>query len=161
MEGDQKLQQSGTLEIETSYRVSDMRRHGIHSLLSVVYVFWIQDASQLVFVKLPPLQYKQPSAVVITKQIWASMISNQLQSLWKSWHLLKIPSIKVGSNGLGAFGSCPIPDVNFLFFFFFFFLTGPKGDNEPVADHRNSIQMNFRFKETNRIVPVQRGREKN
>ena len=27
---------------------------------------------------------------------------------------------KVGSNGLGAFGSCPIPDVNFLFFFFFF-----------------------------------------
>ena len=36
---------------------------------------------------------------------------------------------KVGSNGLGAFGSCPIPDVNFLFFFFFF-LTGPKGDND-------------------------------
>ena len=27
---------------------------------------------------------------------------------------------KVGSNGLGAFGSCPIPDVNFLFIFFFF-----------------------------------------
>ena len=32
---------------------------------------------------------------------------------------------KVGSNGLGAFGSCPIPDVNFLFFFFFF--NRPKG----------------------------------
>ena len=28
---------------------------------------------------------------------------------------------RVGSNGLGAFGSCPIPDVNFLFIFFFFF----------------------------------------
>ena len=27
---------------------------------------------------------------------------------------------KVGSNGLGAFGSCPIPDVNFLFIFIFF-----------------------------------------
>ena len=27
---------------------------------------------------------------------------------------------KVGSNGLGAFGSCPIPDVNFLFIFYFF-----------------------------------------
>ena len=27
---------------------------------------------------------------------------------------------KVGSNGLGAFGSCPIPDVNFLFILFFF-----------------------------------------
>ena len=26
---------------------------------------------------------------------------------------------RVGSNGLGAFGSCPIPDVNFLFIFFF------------------------------------------
>ena len=36
---------------------------------------------------------------------------------------------KVGSNGLGAFGSCPIPDVNFLFIFYFF-LTGPKGDND-------------------------------
>ena len=33
---------------------------------------------------------------------------------------------KVGSNGLGAFGSCPIPDVNFLFIFFFFF-NRPKG----------------------------------
>ena len=32
---------------------------------------------------------------------------------------------KVGSNGLGAFGSCPIPDVNFHFFFFFF--NRPKG----------------------------------
>ena len=36
---------------------------------------------------------------------------------------------KVGSNGLGAFGSCPIPDVNFLFIFYFL-LTGPKGDND-------------------------------
>ena len=36
---------------------------------------------------------------------------------------------RVGSNGLGAFGSCPIPDVNFLFIFFFF-LTGPEGDND-------------------------------
>ena len=35
---------------------------------------------------------------------------------------------RVGSNGLGAFGSCPIPDVNFLFIFFF--LTGPEGDND-------------------------------
>ena len=35
---------------------------------------------------------------------------------------------KLGSNGLGAFGSCPIPDVNFLFIFYF--LTGPKGDND-------------------------------
>ena len=32
---------------------------------------------------------------------------------------------KVGSNGLGAFGSCPIPDVNFLFIFIFF--NRPKG----------------------------------
>ena len=32
---------------------------------------------------------------------------------------------KVGSNGLGAFGSCPIPDVNFLFILFFF--NRPKG----------------------------------
>ena len=36
---------------------------------------------------------------------------------------------RVGSNGLGAFGSCPIPDVNFLFIFFLF-LTGPEGDND-------------------------------
>ena len=56
---------------------------------------------------------------------------------------------KVGSNGLGAFGSCPIPDVNFLFIFFFF-LTGPKGDNDGVLT-KDNIQMNFRFKETNRI----------
>ena len=33
---------------------------------------------------------------------------------------------RVGSNGLGAFGSCPIPDVNFLFIFFFFF-NRPRG----------------------------------
>ena len=34
---------------------------------------------------------------------------------------------KVGSNGLGAFGSCPIPDVNFLFIFYLFFFNRPKG----------------------------------
>ena len=33
---------------------------------------------------------------------------------------------KVGSNGLGASGSCPIPDVNFLFIYFFYF-NRPKG----------------------------------
>ena len=44
----------------------------------------------------------------------------RLISIFRPGQDAKLIFDKVGSNGLGAFGSCPIPDVNFLFFFFFF-----------------------------------------